>query len=557
MNSLKKLIITGVTLCVVLFGFYLIMHWVFERAYVGPNEALMVSNKFGDALPTERIVVPANDNRFKGVQEELLGPGRYFLNPLTHSWSTVPLVQISAGDPTKWEFDSEGHIKDKSTVPEIGLVVLKEGKTPPAGMDVVEASYKGIQREVLTPGIYKINPQQKEVRKELATIVPPGSVGVVTRLTGDTDGMVDITPLSIAPANAASSTQPTAPRSRLVTGPTQRGILKNVLQPGIYYLNPRLMKVNIVPVGYDAITLEHKGGTGKGGRVADDTSIKFYSSDGYQIEADFTVVWGRSPADAPNIVANIGGVDQVRDNVIEPAMKAACQNEGARYSAKELIQGSTRSEFQDALSKSLEKHMESRNVHVLLALIRNITVRDNTGKDQTTGLLATIQQTNIEIEKDLTNQQKTTTATKKATLEQEEKLIDIARETVAGDTKVKTAGLQAEGEKKAAEIDAQRELDVADIEKQIAELDAKRTQIMGKAMADVERMKNEAEAKGAKLMIDAFGTPQSYNLYIFAKSFEPKDLRLIFAGPGTLWTDLKSFEQVGATKLIESTQDKK
>ena len=199
----------------------------------------------------------------------------------------------------------------------------------------------------------------------------------------------------------------------------------------------------------------------------------------------------------------------------------------------------------------------SRNVHVLLALVRNITVRDNTGKDQTTGLLATIQQTNIEIERDLTNRQKTTTATKKATLEQEQKLIDVARETVAGDTKVKTAGLQAEGEKKAAEIDAQRELDVADIEKQIAELDAKRTEILGKATADVERMKNEAEAKGAKLMIQAFGTPQSYNLYIFAKSFEPKDLKLIFAGPGTLWTDLKSFEQVGATKMIEQAGEKK
>ena len=556
MNSLKKLIVAGTITLGVLLGLYLVVHWMFERAYVGPDEALMVSNKFGDPLPIERIVVPANDNRFKGVQEELRGPGRYFLNPLTHSWTAVPLTKISAGDPVHWQFDSEGHIKDKSTIPMIGLVALKEGKTPPPGMDVVEANYKGIQREVLTPGTYKINPQQKEVILDYATVVPPGSVGVVTRLTGDSAVMVESMPLTVAPTTAAS-TQPAIPLTRLVTGPTQRGILKNVLQPGIYYLNPRLMKVNIVPVGYDAITLEHKGGNGKGGKAADDTSIKFYSSDGYQIEADFTVVWGRTPTDAPNIVANIGGVDQVRDNVIEPAMKAACQNEGARYTAKELIQGSTRSEFQDALSKSLEKHMESRNVHVLLALVRNITVRDNTGKDQTTGLLQTIQQTNLEIEKDLTNQQKTTTATKKATLEQEEKLIDVARETVTGDTKVKTAGLQAEGEKKAAEIDAQRELDVADIEKQIAELDAKRTQILGKATADVERMKNEAEAKGAKLMIDAFGTPQSYNLYIFAKSFEPKDLRLIFAGPGTLWTDLKSFEQVGATKMIEGTQEKK
>ena len=54
------------------------------------------------------------------------------------------------------------------------------------------------------------------------------------------------------------------------------------------------------------------------------TYVLATARDGYQVEADFTVVWGRTPTDAPNIVANIGGVDKVRDNVIEPAMKAAC-----------------------------------------------------------------------------------------------------------------------------------------------------------------------------------------------------------------------------------------
>jgi len=73
---------------------------------------------------------------------------------------------------------------------------------------------------------------------------------------------------------------------------------------------------------------------------------------------------------------------------------------------------------------------------------------------------------------------------------------------------------------------------------------------MGKAAADVLRLKNEAEAKGAKMLVDAFGDPQSYNAYIFAKNFEPTELRLIFAGPGTFWTDLKTFEQVGATRLF-------
>src|SRR2546426_12499330 len=56
-------------------------------------------------------------------------------------------------------------------------------------------------------------------------------------------------------------------------------------------------------------------------------------------------------------------------------------------------------------------------------------------------------------------------------------------------------------------------------------------------------------AKGALLLVEAFGSPQSYSLYTFAKHFPPTDLRLICAGPGTFWTDLKSFRQVGASKV--------
>ena len=125
---------------------------------------------------------------------------------------------------------------------------------------------------------------------------------------------------------------------------------------------------------------------------------------------------------------------------------------------------------------------------------------------------------------------------------------------MAAETSVKTAGLEADGRKKAAEIDAKRELDVAEIGRQIAELEAKRTEILGRADAEVARLRNEAEAKGAKMLIDAFGSPQSYNLYIFAKGFEPTELRLIFAGPGTFWTDLKSFQEIGASKLMQQTQ---
>jgi len=429
------------------------------------------------------------------------------------------------------------------------VISAKQGKSPPAGTEVADPGFKGIQKQVLTPGTYKINPFLYDVKIEPAVVIPPGSVGVVTRLVGDIGEVSSATLSQIRASTSGPATQPTehhadpgAP-SRLVVGANQRGILKDVLQPGIYYINPRMMKVTIVPVGYDAITLEHPN-----------KAIRFYSNDGYLVEADFTVVWGRAPGDAPNIIANIGSAQKVESNVIEPAMKAACQNEGAKYTARELIQGTTRSRFQDDLSESLENQVKSRNIHVLLALIRNISIKDTTGKDQTMGLLQTIQQANIEIEKDLTNKQKTETAVVRAQLEQANKLVDVAKETVASDTGVKVANILADGNKKAAEIDARRELEVAEVGLKIAQLDAQRNQILGKADADVNRLKGEAEAKGAKMLVEAFGSPQAYNSYIFARSFEPQELRLIFAGPGTFWTDLKSFQDVGASKVIQQGQ---
>lgn len=552
MNRTRTIILGLVALVLLVVFAWEGFKWTAMRTFVGPDQALLITNKFGKSLPGDRITVPVGNTSYKGVREEVFGPGRYFFNPVHYDVKVISQVHIPAGDPQKWDWDANGKLRDPSTAPMVGVVSLKEGKVPESGHEVVDAGEKGIQKAVLTPGTYKINPIRYDVKLEPAVVVPPGTVGVVTRLTGDVGPITLATLSEIRDSTTGPATQPEqivqkerdASPSRLIVGAEQRGILKDVLQPGIYYLNPRLVKVTMMPIGYDQITLDHASGTG----------IRFYTSDGYQVEADFTVVWGRSPADAPNIVANIGSIDRVRENVIEPAMKAACQNEGAKYGAKELIQGATRSRFQDDLSAALERQVASRNIHVLLALIRSITIKDATGEDQTQGLLTTIQRANIEIEKDLTNKQKTQTAVVAAQLEQAKKLVDVARETVASDTNVKVANILADGNKKAAEIAAQRDLDVANISLEIAQLDAQRTQILGKARADVERLRNDAEAKGAKLLIDAFGSPGAYNQYIFAKNFDPTELRLIFAGPGTFWTDLKTFEQVGATKMIrEST----
>jgi len=530
MAGIKGIIIAVLGGIILIGGIYEATKWTVMRVYVDTDEALVVINKFGKPLPPEMVVVPKDDNSFKGVEEEVRGPGRYFLDPVEYDWKIVPQVSISAGDPTKWAWDSMGKLTDPDSAPQVGVVTLKQGPTTGENLEVVPNGNKGIQRDVLTPGTYKINPYLEEIKMEPAIVIPSGSVGVVTQLIGQTP-----------PATENADTN----EARLVGDPAYRGIQRQVLQPGIYYFNPRVVHVTVVPVGYDQITLQHEA----------NTAISFTSSDAYQVETDLTVVWGRTPGDAPSIVANIGNIDQVEEYVIRPAMKAACQNEGGKFTAKELIQGVTRSKFQDDLTASLEKEVAGRHLSVLLALVRNVVIKDSGGNDQTMGLLGTIQQTNIEVERELTNKQKTQTATVAAQLSQAERLVDVARETVAAETNVKVAQVLADGQKQAAQINAEQELQVAEIQRQVAELDAQRTEILGKADADVTQLKSDAAAKGAKMLVDALGSPAAYNLYTFAQNFQPTELKLIFAGPGTFWTDLKSFQELGGTKIMQQSGD--
>ena len=63
-----------------------------------------------------------------------------------------------------------------------------------------------------------------------------------------------------------------------------------------------------------------------------------------------------------------------------------------------------------------------------------------------------------------------------ANVQRFKQLVDVAKETVASDTGVKVANILADGQKQAAEIGAQRDLEVAKIELQIAQLDAQRAQ---------------------------------------------------------------------------------
>lgn len=561
MNRRTMLIAAGVSLAVVVgLGF---VAWTTFRVYVPPDQCAVLIRKMGKLLPEGQRV--ATEPGFRGIQVEVLGPGRHFYNPIVWDWELKPLTVIPSGDPSTWEWihslDARqrdalrsGKFAFKGAFPQIGVVTRRVGPSRSAGQVVVDraSGEQGILREVLTPGTYKLNPYVYDVQLHPAVVIPAGFVGVVTNLfAGELlDGAIVVAdaPDEVATGEDRSDDMVSAVVPLADVG--QRGTLRDVLQPGVYFINPKLQKVTLIEVGFNEYSQVKVSD-------AENYRIPFPSDTGYDIKIGVTVVWGIDPKHAAEIINEFGNIDRVLDKVIGPQLRSIARNVGSNYSARDFIQGEKREKFQQAMTVELQRICRAKNIEVLLALVHEIEVHApgaTPGDDDVTeDLKRTIQESHIAIEKQLTNAKKRDAAAVRAALEEERKKIDIKRETIQAETRVLVANIAAEAEKEAATIDAQAQLEVAGIRQEVAALAAKRVEILGQANADVARLKNEAEAKGYEMLVGAFGGGEAYNLYTFAEKFEPQEIRLFFAGDGTFWTDLSRFEEVGAGRLLKPT----
>ncbi len=189
--------------------------WVFCRVYVGPGEMAIVTSKTGDELPPGAILAEPGQ---KGVQRIPLGEGRHFLDPVTHDWRIVAAITIPAGS--------------------VGVVTSKNGRElAPGEILAPDRDSKGVWKDVLGPGRYRLNPEGYDVKVMSAINIPIGYVGVVTSQTGK-------------PAAAGS-----------FAGPGEKGVMEKVLQPGLYYVNPRAYQVDVVEIGMNQVSIVGKSGT--------------------------------------------------------------------------------------------------------------------------------------------------------------------------------------------------------------------------------------------------------------------------------------------------------
>jgi hypothetical protein len=417
---------------------------------------------------------------------------------------------------------------------EVAVITSRMGNELPPGQFLVEgdlygpnrAQFKGTLRKVLGPGRYRlhkyafdykiITAEQKKVGDNTKyagwVTIQPGYVGVVTNL--DASG----------------------------TPGRTGGIQSNVLPPGIYAVNPKEQDIDIVGVGFweTSIAVNHK--LGPDGKEMLDASgepeaipgsgIGFPSNDGFNIQLDFTAIWGVLPKDAPEVVRTFGSVAAAEQKVIIPQSESISRINGSKVGATDLLVGESRQVFQTSVSDHFQEVVKDKHLSLLYGLVRHIYIP----KD----IRVPLQEGYIADELTLTREEERTTKTAEGELREAEKKVIQETEKVRVETAKMVAAALAEGQKEVGEIEAATKQQVAVIDRQVAEMEAKKTEQLGRAKATADQLMREAQSQKFDLAVKAFGNASAYTRWQFAEGLpEDMQLQLFYAGEGTLWTDLK------------------
>ena len=591
MNDMKKMLsavgAVSAAVAIVVFGWI----WMFCRISVGPGEMAIVTSKTGDELPPGAILAEPGQ---KGVQRIPLAEGRHFLNPITHDWRIVKTFTIPAGS--------------------VGVVTSKSGKElEPGEILAPDRESKGVWKDVLGPGTYRLNPEGYEVKVMSAINIPIGYVGVVTSQAGKPAG------------------------EGRFAGPGEKGVMEKILQPGLYYVNPRAYQVDVVEIGMNQVSIVGKSGTvvltkaqsqsangldelqrmtlqkqvqkraeyvtqnadlgivdedsarnnfslnslsrapaarksARGNRylstgssavtgaaastpreaarveadaatpqsqLANDSVafgmnqfVQFPSSDGFSIMLDMTVEFELMPEKISKIFMLYGDLPAVVSKILMPQILSISRMKGSDYKAREFIDGEGRQKFQEEMTAELVRVLGEKHILVRNAIVRHVEVPAE--------ILAPIQSAAVAKEQDLTNKTQQETEKRRAELNTELAKVDQLKREVEQETAKIVATVAAEMKKDVAEINAGTKLKAAEIDLECAKIQAKITETRGSAEVKAKFAVENEEALGVKRRASAFKDPSLWADLVFADALNPGvNIRVIHAGEGTLWTDLK------------------
>lgn len=465
--------------------------WFFWRIEPRAGEIAILIRKTGGSLPSGKIIATSKEE--KGIRLEVLPEGRYFYNPYTWIWRIHKITDIPAG--------------------KFGVLIRIFGEELAPGKIIVGENEKGILEEVLMPGRHRINPYAYEVKLFNAITIPPGHVGVVTKLIGK-DVLNEPTPTKV---------------NTFLVGTQDKGVQEDVLEPGTYYLNPYIYMISIVNLKSQRF------------EMSGDDAIIFMSSDGFTITVEGTIEWAIEKESTPLITTEVGDLDDILNKVILPKARGFSRIEGSKKPAIEYIMGETRQQFQDKLSQHLTTLCAGRGIEIRSVLIRNIIPPQE--------IASIIRERQIAVQDRKKYEQQIEEARSRAELAKQEELAIQNTQKVEQETRKIREVINAEQMKTVSLTKANKDLEVAKLENEAADFQAQAKIAKGEAERDVIKFKMSAEANALAEKVNAFGGGMNLARYMFLKIVGPR-IKYIFTddkGPfGSIFENFGKSSEGGA-----------
>ena len=421
----------------------------------------------------------------RGPQVDILTPGTYRI--LSQSLPLEGGQEVKPGLFTIRVFDATVINENQ-----IGLVEALDGSPLNPGDYVAESvaghdnfqdghefidgkGQRGPQKDILLPGTYYINPLLFKVIPESAKEIKPGEVAVIVSNTGKDPGD-DIRREMAAKVRARMEREEKEQAEQsaavldkmddhrtaaeiqveLMTGDPAdrrldegaheayvvpegyRGIQETVVGPGRYYVNTLAITPIIIPTTNQ--TVEWTSGE----VVNTFNPFEVISKDGFTMQLEVRVVFRVKPEDAPFMVAKIGGIERLIQNVMHPLIDSIFRNQASESSAMAYLQN--RHEEQERAEARVRAHLLKYHVDVVNVLICHIHLPEELMKTQTEKILAEQRQNMYNAQREAEE--------KRIQLERTKSQADNQKDLMGATVGVEIAGKRAEQRKAEGEGEA-------------------------------------------------------------------------------------------------------
>jgi regulator of protease activity HflC (stomatin/prohibitin superfamily) len=176
-----------------------------------------------------------------------------------------------------------------------------------------------------------------------------------------------------------SRTGKPAPVEQLLVEEGFRGVRQDYLKPGIYDINP--YEFEIIPIDTRPQTYAITSVPDQADNAVSD-GLAFLSNDGFRISIDATVRYKIQPENAPYMVATLGRnvMDDIRTKIIRPGIRSFVRLEGSMRKATEFISDGTRMTFQDSLAAALQAEGARAKITIINVVLSNYTLPEEVTK---------------------------------------------------------------------------------------------------------------------------------------------------------------------------------